>query len=120
MDIELLVYGRFALMNIKNCLVASSVICGCDGDVRYLRDRKGVYFPFYTDTDSCTNVIYNSVPVYMGDRYIELKKLGASWLRFDFTDETETYMEYIADMWDSGKKLSEGTFTRGHYYRGVE
>ncbi len=120
MDRELVVYGRLALMNIKNCLVKSSGKCGCDGEVRYLRDRKDAYFPFYTDTDSCTNVIYNSVPLYMGDRYNELKKLSATWLRFDFTDETEAQMEYIADMWDAGKKLPDGTFTRGHYYRGVE
>ena len=39
---------------------------------------------------------------------------------FDFTDETPERMEYITDMFDKGAKLPEGTFTRGHYYRGVE
>ena len=120
-DREIAVYGRTALMTVKNCLVKSSVgKCGCNSDIRYLKDRKGAYFPFYTDTDTCTNVIYNSVPVYMGDRVRELKNLGCSWYRFDFTDETPDRMEYITDMFDKGEKLPEGTFTRGHYYRGVE
>ena len=120
-DREITVYGRTALMTVKNCLVKSaSGKCGCDRDVRYLKDRKGAYFPFYTDTDTCTNVIYNSVPVYMGDRARELEKIRCAWLRFDFTDETPETMEYITDMFDKGAKLPEGTFTRGHYYRGVE
>ncbi len=120
-DREIVVYGRMVLMTVKNCLVKSAAgKCGCNGDVRYLLDRKGAYFPLYTDTSSCTNVIYNCQPLYMGDRIKELEGMGCSWMRFDFTDETPEQMEYITDMFDKGAKLPEGTFTRGHYYRGVE
>ncbi|MBQ7901716.1 MAG: U32 family peptidase, partial [Clostridia bacterium] len=119
-EAEIMVYGRIALMTVKNCLVKSSAgKCGCSSDVRYLKDRRETYFPFYTDTSSCTNTIYNSVPLYMGDRRHELDKLNVSLMRFDFTDEDEQQMEQILAAFDSGKKMPEGTFTRGQYYRGV-
>ena len=52
-----------------------------------ITDRHGITFPLYGMGD-CTNVIYNSVPLYMADKQNELKKTGASVYHFIFTDET--------------------------------
>ncbi len=53
--------------------------------VKSLVDRTGARFPIIGDAD-CMNVLYNSVPVYMGDRGAELARLGGC--HFIFTDET--------------------------------
>ena len=119
-DREILVYGRIRLMTVKNCLVKSAKgKCSCADAVNYIKDRKGVYFPFFTNKFNCTNSIYNSVPVYMGDRIDELKNINASLYRFDFTDENQEEIKRIFKSFKSGTKLDDGSFTRGHYYRGV-
>ncbi len=120
MENEILVYGKIQLMTVKNCLLKScNGKCGCDEQIHYIKDRKGVYFPLFLNKQTCTNSIYNSVPVYMGDRVDELKTINASWLRFDFVDETPEQMKRIVEDFEKGIKMPEGTFTRGHYYRGV-
>ncbi len=117
---EILVYGKIQLMTVKNCIIKSlNGKCNCDGQTHYIKDRKGVYFPFYSNKQTCTNIIYNSVPVYMGDKIDELTSINASWLRFDFVDETPEQIKQIAQCFKAGTKMPEGTFTRGHYYRGV-
>ena len=78
-----------------------------------------MYFPFYTDKTTCTNSIYNSLPLYMGDRTKELSHINANLYRFDFVEETVEQIQKIVNDFKSGKKPEEGTFTRGHYYRGV-
>ena len=120
MENEILVYGKIQLMTVKNCIVKSCTgKCSCDYDIYYLKDRKGVFFPLYKNMQTCTNSIYNSVPVYMGDRISELNEINTSWLRFDFVDETPEQMKNVVECFKSGAKMQEGTFTRGHYYRGV-
>ena len=117
---EILVYGKISLMTVKNCLVKSSLKkCGCkDGEFFYLRDRKNINFPVQCIKGECVNVIYNSAPLYMGDRLNELSKINASFYRFDFTDETPKDIYSILNQYESGKK-SSGFFTRGHFYNGV-
>ncbi len=115
---ELIVYGRIPVMTIQNCAVKSSAEkCCCTNDVYYLKDRKGVYFPLFTDKHTCTNVIYNSAPVYMADRLSELPGDVASY-RFIFTVETEKDIKDIYQKYKNKETSDEG-FTRGHYYRGV-
>lgn len=117
---EIIVYGRLKLMTVRNCIAKSnSGECNCTEEIRYLKDRKNMYFPFYTDKTTCTNSIYNSLPVYMGDRKNELININANWYRFDFTDETAADIQNIVNAFKRGDKLKDGTFTRGHYYRGV-
>ncbi len=117
---EILVYGRVSMMTVRNCLVRSSKNkCLCtDGEIYYLKDRKNISFPVVTDKGSCTNVIYNSAPIVMSDRMDEIKCIGGSFYRFDFTVETPDEMEEIIKMYETGKK-PDFFFTRGHYYNGV-
>ena len=94
-------YGRFPCMTLSRC-----IICGgkCKkGNIggrtalfasrshecrKELTDRKGEIFPVIADGD-CTNIIYNSTPVWMGDRLNELKPShGKYFLHYLFTVET--------------------------------
>ena len=118
---EILVYGRVPVMTVRNCLFKSANNkCGCNQDsVYYLLDRMGAYFPFMTHSDSCTNTVYNSVPIYMGDKMNQINSLGTQWHRFDFTTESKQEISDIVDMYKKGISYKNKNFTRGHYYRGV-
>ncbi len=116
---ELVIYGKTSLMTVKNCLVKSSKgECGCNGDMYYLRDRKGISFPVECIKGECINVIYNSAPVYMADRLRELSRISAAAWRFDFTDESPAQIKEVFNNYESGKKSKE-FFTRGHFYNPV-
>ncbi len=116
---EILVYGRTALMTVKNCLVKSSLEkCGCSDELYYLRDRKNICFPVECIKGECINIIYNSAPIYMADRLKELQRINASFYRFDFTDESPDKIENIVASYEKGNKSKE-FFTRGHYYNGI-
>ncbi len=119
-DAEVLVYGRVALMTVKNCLVKSSLNkCGCiEGQMYYLRDRKNICFPVECIKGECINVIYNSAPIYMADRLNEVSKLKPYAMRFDFTTETPEEIIKLVNDYEKGKKSNE-FFTRGHFYNGV-
>jgi len=115
---ELVVYGRIPLMTVQNCLVKSGNLkCGCKEDVYYLKDRKGIEFPLYTDKDTCTNIIYNSAPLYMADRLGEIPEDIYAY-HFIFTVESEKDIKDIYQKYRR-KEKSKDVFTRGHYYRGV-
>lgn len=120
-DSEIIVYGNIPLMTVRNCLLKSaSGRCCCNEDnVYHLCDRTGTYFPFVTDRENCVNTVYNSVPIYMGDKMSQLNSLGCSWHRFDFTFEDAKDIPVILDMYINGKAYKDKNFTRGHYYRGV-
>jgi len=115
---ELIVYGRIPVMTLQNCVVKSAVgKCSCTDDVYWLKDRKNVLFPLFTDKNFCTNIIYNSTPVYMADRLSELPG-DISSMRFIFTVETPEEIREIYLKYKNKEKYDE-SFTRGHYYRGV-
>lgn len=116
--LEVIAYGRIPVMTVQNCVVKSSLNkCGCTLDVYWLRDRKGMDFPLFADKDSCTNIIYNAVPVYMADRLDEIGE-NISSLRFIFTTESP---DEIGDIFTryKNKKAPSGDITRGHFFRGV-
>ena len=122
MDFELIAYGRLRLMTVQNCIVKSA-LNGCKancGDGYFLlKDRKNMFFPVFTQKGQCINSIYNSLPVYMGDRMAELKKTGAKYLRFVFTTEGADDIPKIKNMYEKGEKYFNDEYTRGHFSRGV-
>ncbi len=83
------VYGRLPLMLTVRCAISDG---GCKIADRskicesLITDRHGVRFPIYGMPD-CTNVIYNSVPLYMADKKDELDRAGITVRHFIFTDE---------------------------------
>jgi putative protease len=121
MPTEILVYGRVPLMNVRNCIYKSSGgKCKFDDEYFYIKDRKNKLFPVMTNCFTCTNTIYNSVPLYMGDKMDLIKKINPSLLRFDFTIESPEEIVKIKTMYDTEEKYVSQDFTRGHFFRGIE
>lgn len=116
---EIIAYGYLPVMTVQNCVIKSANgKCGCDGRVHYLRDRMGAHFPVIADKDSCTNVILNSTPIYMGDKMNDIYRSGVAYANLYFTTESPEEIENIISLYENGKPFGE-TFTRGHFYRGV-
>lgn len=119
-DTEVIAYGRLSLMTSENCLIKTNYgKCVCN-DRRFFSviDRKGKEFPVLSRKFNCTNTVYNSAPVYMGDRLDEIERAGVSAIRLVFTNEDKNTVKEILSMY---KKRQKPTFdyTRGHFYRGV-
>lgn len=120
--LEVIAYGRIALMLTENCVIKSAHKCSCKNSEYALRDRKGFVFPLRTQ--HCRNLVYNSCPIYMADRISDIKNLQIDRVRLSFTVENfdmccimiEEYQNALA-----GKQVSppKSDYTRGHFYRGV-
>ncbi len=104
------VYGRLPLMLLARCAIS-------DGDCKKknkkelcassVTDRHGVRFPLYGMGD-CTNIICNSVPIYMADKTDELKKAGITHFHFIFTDERAEECERIIKAYMDHTPPAEG------------
>ena len=117
--VEVIAYGYIPVMTVRNCVVKSAYgKCACDGEIYYLKDRKGAKFPVLTEKGQCTNLILNSAPIYMADKMADLKSAGVSFALLDFTVESCDEIERIFKKYKEGKTFG-GNFTRGHFYRGV-
>ncbi|MGM9653249.1 MAG: DUF3656 domain-containing protein [Eubacteriales bacterium] len=95
-------YGRLPLMLTVRCAVSdgggSCRAYGAGGFLENreksslclasLSDRTGASFPLIGMYD-CTNVLYNSVPVYMADRLAQLRAAGVSTFHFIFSNESK-------------------------------
>lgn len=119
-----IIYGRLPLMTLCRCAISDGGInCkkGGDGISRgegnsfcksEITDRKGVSFPIISLPD-CTNIVYNSVPVYMADKKKELSEMGICRGHFIFTTETKEECEDIIRRYKEGLSAPDGAkFTR--------
>ncbi len=118
------VYGRLPLMTLCRCAISDgSADCsrGGRGLTRgvgqaycksEIKDRKGVSFPIISLPD-CTNIVYNSVPVYMADRKKDIEAMGLSRLHFIFSTETKEECAEIIRRYKEGLSAPENMkFTR--------
>ena len=122
-----IVYGRIPLMLTERCAMSDGGACcpfggkggrsaasrekrpgaaagkTCDGEIcrGTLRDRTGASFPVIGH-GNCTNVIFNSVPVYMADRAEELSASYAARYHFLFTTETPDEAARIIKAYKAG------------------
>ncbi len=119
-----IVYGRLPLMTLCRCAISDggkNCSRGGDGIQREsgkaycqseIKDRKGVSFPIISLPD-CTNIVYNSVPVYMADKSGELDNMGITHRHFIFSTETAKECEDIIRRYKMGLPAPENmTFTR--------
>ena len=67
----LITYGRVPLMVTERCFISENFGCDRCGKSS-LTDRKGEKFPMIREF-SHRNIIFNSIPTYMGDRIGELR-----------------------------------------------
>ena len=115
----LVIYGRLPLMLCRNCPAANSEK-GClhCKKIPELTDRRGTKFPI--ECGKSFVEVLNSVPLYLADRFVEIKKQNFGVLQFTVENSVESgeiLSEYLFP--DSERKPSF-PFTRGLYYRGVE
>jgi len=98
------VYGRLPLMLTVRCAISDGNCKKCNKReicTSALTDRHGTDFPMYGMPD-CTNVIYNSVPIYMADKKADLKATGITVYHFIFTDETPEECDRIIGAYMNG------------------
>lgn len=115
--LEAVVYGRQQLMVCENCPAKMNNRCG---ERVYLKDRRNERFPLMC-APGCYCVVLNSKPLYMADKMRDFNTLPIDIYRFEFTFETEEECKKIIDAYKKGINImKENSFTRGHYYRGVE
>ncbi len=92
------VYGRLPLMRLRACPLKKGDSCGgCQGQGS-LTDRKGVIFPL-SCTDRKFTTLYNSVPLYLGD-----KRLPIDFGVVEFTNEDNATCRHVIDLINNGEK----------------
>lgn len=111
-----IVYGKIPLMLTRNCpgVNSSTKTCKECGGLGYITDRKAISFP-YKCSGGCTQ-IFNSVPLYMGERLKEIQSSDFNILMF--TTENKEEMAGILTSVQNRERI-EGGHTRGLYYKGV-
>ncbi len=88
-------YGRIPLMLLEKCVIREIASCDtCRSGGAMLTDRKGVSFPVLREGDH-RNVIYNSVPTYMGDREEELARADVRHHHFIFSVERAAAVDRV-------------------------
>ena len=90
-----------------------------------LEDRKHEKFPLKCN-EGCVLEIMNSKPIYLADKPEFVNNLKIHAIRLIFTVENFEEFGKIIGEYKSvlkgiqAKAPKENTFTRGHYFRGVE
>ncbi len=109
-------YGHLPLMSFRACPVRGADGCGACGGETSVRDRKGVDFPLLCEGRQYSR-LYNSVPVYMGDRLDQLR--GLDYYTLSFTVEPPALCDRILAAFQAGSP-PDFPYTRGLFYRGVQ
>ena len=104
-------YGRLPLMRFRACPGRGKDGCGsCRGSF-VLTDRKGIRFPVSCDGRRYST-LYNSVPLYVGDRLPR----GIDFVLLEFTDESPDEAKHVFSLFRRGSK-PDFPRTAGLYYR---
>ncbi len=101
------IYGRMPLMVMRHCTMKNKKCGVCEGSIT---DRMGISFPIRRDGDVCRNVIYNSRPLYLGDKGYKNRGFESVILYFTLESDSECkkiFNDIVAE------KAPEGEFTRG-------
>lgn len=118
---EWVVYGHLPVMLSAQCMQKTAGK-GCRKGTKaeysqyVLRDRKGAEFLAENRCHFCYNVIYNSVPLWLLDR----EEAFPERIRFQFSSEKAGEPSRLLRAFLRGERKPEGSFTRGHFSRGVE
>ena len=120
---EVIGYGRLPVMVMENCVIKSQGRCSCQGGIYELSDRMGERFPIMCE--NCRNILLNSVPVYMADKWVDLLSLNVDVIRLKFTTESHNEVKKVINAYKDAMAgiTPKGVFdkiTRGHFYRGAE
>lgn len=132
---ELMLYGYAPLMISAQCVYKNYASCikeqkkesGKQPQRLYLNDRYQKQFEVQRDCTNCYNVIYNSQPTCLLHHADEIGGLDFGAHRIVFRNESVKQMHGILQQYEdafrSGRKIQppkKGTYTNGHFRRGVD
>lgn len=130
-DSEMIVYGYYPMMVSAQCVKKTCNRCDKQSEAVELKDRYGQRFLTKSFCGFCYNVIYNCVPTGLLEEAGQIKDMGITMLRMNFTKETPEETRKMLDIFTdaylpteknqkkkSADKIPE--FTKGHFKRGVE
>mgnify|MGYP000911538922 FL=1 len=119
-DGEVIVYGYLPMMVSAGCIQKTTRGCQKKSGQTTITDRYRNPFVVKNECDYCYNILYNYVPLYLGDRMEEVYQIGPGRIRLMFTTERQQEVRQILSAYFEGKELPEGTYTRGHWKRGIK
>ena len=119
-DGEVIVYGYLPMMISAGCIQKTTRGCQKKSGQTTITDRYRNSFVVKNECDYCYNILYNYVPLYLGDRMEEVYQIGPGRIRLMFTTERQQEVRQILSAYFEGKELPEGTYTRGHWKRGIK
>lgn len=119
-DGEVIVYGYFPMMISAGCIQKTTRGCLKKSGQTTITDRYRNPFVVKNECDYCYNILYNYVPLYLGDRMEEVYQIDPGRIRLMFTTERQQEVRQILSAYFEGKELPEGTYTRGHWKRGIK
>lgn len=125
-----IVYSTIPMLISANCVLKTKNKCKgntCLSKGQYLEDRYQIKFPVYNNCNHCYNVIYNSVPLSLHNKWKQVSKMKVSAYRIDFVFESGQECFDIVNLYDqkmNGKQseiiFKDGEYTTGHFGREVE
>ena len=119
-DGEVIVYGYLPMMISAGCIQKTTRGCLKKSGQTTITDRYRNPFVVKNECDYCYNILYNYVPLYLGARMEEVYQIGPGRIRLMFTTERQQEVRQILSAYFEGKELPEGTYTRGHWKRGIK
>ena len=99
------VYGRIPLMITERCFVKENGGCERCGSFA-LTDRTGARFPILREWRH-RNLIFNSLPTYMGDKKEEMEAMGIRRHHFIFSTESAEEIRRVLRAYGEGAPLPD-------------
>ena len=107
--LSFVVYGREELMVMTQCQWKNKGACVKElkkgdkklPDLLYIENKKSKSdgkrgkFPIVKDCESCTNYVYQDVPLNLFDKMDEIRELSPDFLRLDFSFETDSEVREV-------------------------
>lgn len=116
---ELIVYGYLPMMISAGCINKNTD--KCDGITKYIKVSDRCKNDFYVKNvcEDCYNIIYNSKPIVLSDKWEEIKNISPGGLRIMLNETDKDYVDdIIADVVNHTNNVKN--YTRGHFLRGVQ
>ena len=115
-----MVYSRIPLMVSAGCIDCNYTSChGPNPEFGTFKDRKNANLTYLACCRHCYNIIYNSVPMYIADRSAEIEDIDPLYISCEFCSENANDVRRIIQE-VKAETPAKGSFTRGHFTKGVE
>jgi len=99
-----IVMGKIPLMLTERCFIKENFSCDKCGKTA-LSDRTGAKFSIIREWKH-RNIIFNSIPTYMGDKKSELARAGLNHSHFIFSDESSARVIELIEAYETGASIT--------------